>query len=262
MAPQSSIPVAANVLGTMGTVLWCVQLVPQIWYNWKQKKTDGLPGIMMFTWATSAVPFGVYAVVQVRTPSKKAIHADSREDIDLLKNFNIPIQVQPQVFGTLSLGPYIRGVSWPVTLIGIIAAILLAAGLIPPYFEFWKRGGRVVGIMAQSTFDVLGGILYIIVLLLELGIFASHLAWRFRTRKLHQQAKLQGRNFDDLPEAKKYQISTDRGAKSVQGDLEKGGSEGGNVGTSPSQDRSAAGSLGGDGEREKGGKKNRWWFHF
>lgn len=56
MAPQTSIPVAANVLGTVGTVFWCIQLVPQIWYNWKQKKTDGLPGLMMFLWATGTFP--------------------------------------------------------------------------------------------------------------------------------------------------------------------------------------------------------------
>lgn len=82
MAPQKSIPVAANILGTIGTVFWCVQLVPQIWYNWRQKKTDGLPGAMMFIWALcktwqgllrrpctdtvlGGVPFGVYAIVQV-----------------------------------------------------------------------------------------------------------------------------------------------------------------------------------------------------
>ncbi|KAI4271280.1 MAG: hypothetical protein L6R38_006896, partial [Xanthoria sp. 2 TBL-2021] len=64
MAPQGDIPIAANVLGTIGTVFWCIQLIPQIWYNWKQKKTDGLPGLMMFLWAVSAVPFGVYAIVQ------------------------------------------------------------------------------------------------------------------------------------------------------------------------------------------------------
>jgi hypothetical protein len=33
-----------------------------------------------------------------------------------------------------------------MTIIGIVAAILLAAGLIPPYFEIAKRRGRVVGI--------------------------------------------------------------------------------------------------------------------
>ncbi len=82
MAPQTTIPVAANVLGTIGTVFWCVQLLPQIWYNWKKKETDGLPGLMMFLWAISAVPFGVYAIVQ---------------------NFNIPIQIQPQIFCALSL---------------------------------------------------------------------------------------------------------------------------------------------------------------
>ena len=35
-------------------------------------------------------------------------------------------------------------------LIGIIAAILLAAGLLPPYLEIWKRKGRVVGISMRS----------------------------------------------------------------------------------------------------------------
>lgn len=46
------IPVAANVLGTIGTILWCIQLVPQIWYNWRRKKTEGLPASMMLLWAT------------------------------------------------------------------------------------------------------------------------------------------------------------------------------------------------------------------
>lgn len=65
MAPQTSIPVAANVLGTIGTVFWCIQLVPQIWTNYRVKKTDGLPGIMMFLWAICAVPFGAYSIAQV-----------------------------------------------------------------------------------------------------------------------------------------------------------------------------------------------------
>lgn len=47
-------------------------------------------------------------------------------------------------------GPYGRGVEWPMTLVGVISAILLAGGLIPPYFEIAKRNGRVVGI-SMST---------------------------------------------------------------------------------------------------------------
>ncbi|KAI3319270.1 PQ-loop-domain-containing protein [Xylariaceae sp. AK1471] len=237
MAPQGEIPVAANVLGTIGTVLWSIQLIPQAWTNWRRKNTEGLPGSMMFLWAICGVPFGIYAVVQ---------------------NFNIPIQVQPQAFmalclinwgqillyshkwplwrvivittGTaavfagveaaliLTLRPiYHAGNETPVIVIGVVAAILLAAGLLPPYGEAWKRRGRIIGInfvfltidslgaffsllslVAQRTFDVLGGVMYIVCILLELGIFASHLIWMFRTRKIRREAKLNGKAFEDV----------------------------------------------------------------
>lgn len=236
MAPQTSIPPAANILGTIGTVCWCVQLIPQIWHNWRLKKTDGLPGLMIMLWASCAVPFGIYSVVQ---------------------NFNIPIQVQPQCFGLLCLvcwgqtlvyhngwrtwtaslitiilavgfgvveaililtlrGPYSRGVSWPLTMIGVIASVILAAGLIPPYYELAKRGGRVIGInfifltidwfgaffslaalVAQNTFDYLGGMLYIVCLFLELGIFASQFVWLYRTRHIRHAAKKAGKTYDE-----------------------------------------------------------------
>ena len=38
-----------------------------------------------------------------------------------------------------------------MTLVGVVSAILLAAGLIPPYFEIAKRSGRVVGISMCSS---------------------------------------------------------------------------------------------------------------
>ncbi|KAG8166726.1 hypothetical protein KVR01_002415 [Diaporthe batatas] len=237
MAPQSSIPVAANVLGTIGTILWCVQLIPQIWTNWRTKSTEGLPGSMVFLWAMCGVPFGAYSIIQ---------------------NFNVPIQVQPQCFMALclvswaqvlvygrgwrlwaatlvgiavaaacagveaalilTLRPiYLRGNETPVLVVGIVASVLLAAGLLPPYGEIWKRRGRVIGInwifltmdcsgaffslmalVAQDTFDVLGGVLYIICVILELGIFASHIVWLIKTYKIRKQAKEQGRTFDDM----------------------------------------------------------------
>lgn len=75
--------VAPNVLGTIGTVFWCVQLIPQIWYNWRRKETEGLPPLMMFLWAActphlldihtgadadddvGAPPMGAYLILQV-----------------------------------------------------------------------------------------------------------------------------------------------------------------------------------------------------
>ncbi|KAK2776505.1 hypothetical protein FQN53_002676 [Emmonsiellopsis sp. PD_33] len=239
MAQGEEIPVAANVLGTIGTVFWCIQLVPQIWHNWKNKKTDGLPASMMFMWALCAVPFGIYMILQ---------------------QVNIPIQIQPQIFGTLSIIcwvqilyynhnyslrktilvgivtaalmggfealfiftlriPYRKGITWPSILFGAIASLLLALGLVAPYFELWKRQGRVIGInwfflsmdtlgalfsilalAAEGTFDIMGGILYIIVLVLELGIFASHIVWRVRFRGLRKEAKEAGVSVDEVIE--------------------------------------------------------------
>ncbi|KAI0160757.1 PQ loop repeat-domain-containing protein [Xylariaceae sp. FL1272] len=242
MAPQSDIPVSANVLGTIGTILWFTQLLPQIWTNWRSKSTEGLPASMMFLWAVSGVPFGVYAIVQ---------------------NFNIPIQVQPQAFMVLCLVSwgqclyygrkwplwtviltctatgaifggveaaliltirpiYRAGNEIPIVVIGIIAAILLAAGLVPPYGEAWKRRGRIIGInflfltvdssgalfsllslVVQRSFDVLGGVQYGVVILLELGIFVSHFVWLVRTRRIRKRAKGEGKTFDDV--AKEYE---------------------------------------------------------
>jgi hypothetical protein len=39
-----------------------------------------------------------------------------------------------------------RRVSFPMIIIGVIASILLVAGLLPPYVEIYKRRGRVIGI--------------------------------------------------------------------------------------------------------------------
>lgn len=41
---------------------------------------------------------------------------------------------------------YQNGNETPVLVVGIIAAVLLAVGLLPPYGELWKRRGRVIGI--------------------------------------------------------------------------------------------------------------------
>ena len=67
-----------------------------------------------------------------------------------------------------------------------------------------------MALVAQQSFDVLGGVIYICCIMLEAGIFLSHIIWLLRTRKLRKQAKDAGIDFDDMPEAQKYQVAADR----------------------------------------------------
>lgn len=223
---------AATLLGTIGTVLWCIQLIPQIIHNYRRKNCEGLPSIMMFLWAASGVPFAAYFIVQ---------------------KSNIAVQIQPHIFmlfcsiswiQTLYYPPvqwprrkliivvtvvcilfagvemalvfplrpvYARGITWPITLVGAIAAVLLAVGLVPPYFEIYKHHGEVVGInfiflsmdcggaifsigslIAQGgSIDIMGIALYCIVAAMELGIFGCQIVWLIRTRKQRRERKLQ-----------------------------------------------------------------------
>jgi len=234
--PQVSIPPAADVLGTLGTVCWCVQIIPQIWHNYRRKSTEGLPGSMLILWSICGVPFGVYAIVQ---------------------NFSFALQFQPQAFAALTLiswgqtlyyhnkwkawtatvatillaasfgvmeviliftlqGPYDRGVKWPMMLMAISATLIQIAGLLQPYFELAKRNGRVIGIdfwfllidyagaffslmalIAQQWFDSLGGSLYIACMLLETGIFMSQAIWLWRVRHVRREAKKAGKTYDE-----------------------------------------------------------------
>lgn len=54
--------------------------------------------------------------------------------------------------------------------------------------------------VAQNTFDILGGVLYILCAFIEGGIFISHLIWRLRTRHIRAKAKAEGKTFDDIAE--------------------------------------------------------------
>ncbi|KAJ3979983.1 PQ loop repeat-domain-containing protein [Lentinula detonsa] len=74
--------IAENVFGTLGTVCWMVQLFPQIYKSYQEKNTVGLSDLMILSWALGGVFLGIYAVVQ---------------------NLNIPLIMQPQIFGTLSV---------------------------------------------------------------------------------------------------------------------------------------------------------------
>ncbi|KAK4613838.1 hypothetical protein CLAFUW4_09294 [Fulvia fulva] len=75
-------PPLANTFGTLGAVCWSIQLLPQIYLNWSRHSAIGLQPTMMMFWAWAGVPLGVYNIVS---------------------DFNIALQIQPQILAVLSL---------------------------------------------------------------------------------------------------------------------------------------------------------------
>lgn len=212
--------VAANVLGTIGTVLWCVQLIPQIIHNYRHKNCEGFPPIMMLLWVACGIPFGIYFIstdasipVQVQPEVFFIFSSISWAQCLYYPPVKLPkrkIALQVGLMYALAIGlqggliPYFKKNykddpgNWRILIFGILASILLALGLLPPYFELLKRQGRVVGInfvflavdcsgalfsmfsVIFGNMDIMGIVLYTICAALEIGIFTSHLIWCMR----------------------------------------------------------------------------------
>ncbi|KAL8313092.1 hypothetical protein RB593_007349 [Gaeumannomyces tritici] len=223
--------IAANLLGTLGA------LIPQIVLNYRRHNTIGLQPSMMMLWAWAGIPLGVYNITE---------------------NFNIALQIQPQLLTLLSLLTWaqccyydwkhwpisrclavtipIAGLmagiqiglvfalraakqspgahlTWPSTLMAVLSAVLLAAGVLRHYWDIYRhRSVRgisflFVGIDAagdvfslasvffQPKLDVLGMVIYGTELVLWLGVFAAggyfnFLPWvRARLRSASSEAR-------------------------------------------------------------------------
>ncbi|KAG8973077.1 hypothetical protein FRB90_010010, partial [Tulasnella sp. 427] len=57
-------PARSSTPISQGTICWTLQIVPQIWKSWRAKSTEGLSAWLMFIWAISGIPLGVYVIVQ------------------------------------------------------------------------------------------------------------------------------------------------------------------------------------------------------
>ncbi|KKA21790.1 PQ loop repeat protein [Rasamsonia emersonii CBS 393.64] len=76
----------------------------------------------------------------------------------------------------------------------------------------------LLSLAAEGSFDILGGVLYILCLLLEMGIYTSHIIWRLRNRKLLRQAKESGRTVDELLE----ELERETNGTRTPSEIEKG----------------------------------------
>lgn len=220
----------ATALGTVGTVLWCVQLIPQIWFLHKRRNAEGFSPLFMFLWCLSAVPMGIYFVVAnsytifqvqphlfglfcsvawVQSMYYPPYQMGLRRIALILGSFLV-FWIGCEVGFVVWLRPlYAKGNESPDLVFGIIATVVLSLGLLPPYYELAKRQGRVVGInflflamdsagaifsmisMLVGTFDPMGMSLYVVILALEVGLFASQAVWWLRFgRRRNEKDKL------------------------------------------------------------------------
>ncbi|KAF3051367.1 hypothetical protein E8E11_010496 [Didymella keratinophila] len=201
------IPIAANVLGTLGAVCWSIQLIPQIIINYRRHNAIGLQPTMMMLWAWAGVPLGVYNIVE---------------------EFNIALRIQPQILIVLSLKWSVprslalivpvmcfmggvqaalivalryakeRDLEWPLILMAALAAALLAAGVGSHYVDIYRhrtvRGisfifvgldalgdlTSLLSVFFQPRLDILGIVIYATELVLWIGIFACGVYYNLR----------------------------------------------------------------------------------
>ncbi|GJE91281.1 PQ-loop repeat-containing protein [Phanerochaete sordida] len=219
---------AENVLGTIGTICWTVQLIPQVWKSWREKSTDGLSHWLVLVWGVAGAFLGVYVIVQ---------------------KLSVPLIVQPQAFGVLSLiswaqclyydhgrsfktafaaflgvllvsGGFEAGMVYavkpaynagnyaPVRFFGIFSSVIIALALLPQYYEIYRRR-EVVGIsilfmvidcsggvfstlslVFAEKFDVIAGVTYSLVVVLDgiVLLLAAILNPRARRRRAREAA--------------------------------------------------------------------------
>ena len=203
-------PALANAFGTLGAVCWSIQLLPQIFLNWRRHNATGLQPTMMMFWAWAGVLLGVYNIVS---------------------GFSIALQIQPQILAVLSLVTWIqcyyyekawtiskslsvvipiavtmagievalvfalrigveRGTHWPVTLMAVLSALFLALGVLRHYWDIYVhrtvRGisflfcgldalgdlTSIISVLFQPEIDIAGLAIYSVELALWIGIFA------------------------------------------------------------------------------------------
>ncbi|PLN76225.1 PQ loop repeat protein [Aspergillus taichungensis] len=205
------VPVAANILGTIGA------LIPQIVVNYRRQNTAGLQPSMMLLWAVAGNPLGVYNIVE---------------------NLNVALRVQPQILTFLSLvtwaqcfyygkkrslmacitvvSPLLvglgaievalvfalraakdRNLGWPLILMAVLSACLLAAGVLTHYWDIYThrtvRGisflfvaidaagdlFSLISVVFEQRIDILAMVIYGTELALWAGVMICGVVYNF-----------------------------------------------------------------------------------
>jgi uncharacterized protein with PQ loop repeat len=147
--------VIANLFGTLGSVSWSIQLLPQIYLNYRRHSTEGLSSTFMLFWILAGLPLGIYNIVS---------------------KLNIALQIQPQILTTLSLITwgqcYYYQRKWPLLrVVGIVLLLDMALGGVETGLVFALRCAKERGV--HWPVQMMAGLAG---LLLALGVAEQYLA--------------------------------------------------------------------------------------
>ncbi|KAK0239093.1 PQ loop repeat-domain-containing protein [Armillaria nabsnona] len=225
---------AENALGTLGAVCWTIQLLPQIWKTWREKSTEGLSPWLVLIWGLTSIFLGVYAIVQ-KLSIALIVQPQLFGTLSLIswgqcqyydnhwsiKRSVLTVVSIVSLIGGLQAGmvfalrpSYEHGNHRGVDFFGVFASVMLAAGLLPQFYEIYKHqevigisklfmlvdllGGvfSLLSLVFRDTFDVLAGVAYSLVVVLDglviiLAMILNPLACRRRRRAASEEEALE-----------------------------------------------------------------------
>lgn len=203
-------PAVATAFGTMGAVCWSVQLAPQIYMNWRRHSVEGLSSSFMMFWAWAGVPLGAYNVasnlniaLQVQPQILTALSLTTwiqcyyyQRKWSVWKALTLVLPVACAMAGietalifALRIGAS-RGVTWPLTLVAVLAALLLALGVLEQYLAIYRHRSvagisflfcgidalgdltSIIAVIFEPQVNIVGLVVYGVELLLWFGVFA------------------------------------------------------------------------------------------
>jgi uncharacterized protein with PQ loop repeat len=209
-------PVVANVFGTLGAVCWSIQLAPQIILNYRRHSASGLSAGFMLFWAWAGIPMGAYNIVskfnyplwvqpQILTSlslitwgqcyyyERRWSFAKVAAAVSLAGCFMGGIEAA--LIFAIRIGLENR-TEWPLTLMAVLAALLLALGVMEQYLAIWKNKSvhgisflfcgidalgditSIISVIFERHIDILGIVMYGVEFVLWCGIFAAGFHFR------------------------------------------------------------------------------------